>query len=113
MLNVARDDNDPETLVARARDAQHLANIIDQLSEEHRSVILLHEVEGYTLDEMQVILASYRHLEIATTSRTQSFAHITGRWNLATTIPLHHQGRQNLRQVKTFRNSRAGGLNIT
>jgi RNA polymerase sigma factor (sigma-70 family) len=54
--DVAAPDDNPEMEVARTRSAQHLGRVIDQLSEEHRSVIMLHDVEGFTLDEMQTIL---------------------------------------------------------
>jgi len=54
--DVAALDDNPEYQVARTKDAQKLTSAIDQLSEEHRSVIMLHDVEGFTLDEMQTIL---------------------------------------------------------
>jgi len=49
-------DGNPEDRISRNRELHLLATKIDQLSEEHRSVIILHDVEGYTLDEMQKIL---------------------------------------------------------
>lgn len=35
---------------------RHLIVVIDQLSEDHRHVLGLHDIEGYTLEEMQGIL---------------------------------------------------------
>jgi RNA polymerase sigma factor (sigma-70 family) len=49
-------NGNPEDRTSRNKELHLLAKKIDQLSEEHRIVIMLHEVEGYTLDEMHGIL---------------------------------------------------------
>jgi RNA polymerase sigma-70 factor (ECF subfamily) len=47
--------NDPQALAQRADDIMRLDRALSVLSDEHRLVVLLHDVEGYKLSEIQVI----------------------------------------------------------
>lgn len=47
---------DPEQETERRVLSRHLITVIDHLSEDHRHVLSLHDIEGYTLEEMQEIL---------------------------------------------------------
>lgn len=49
-------DSAPETLAERAFESARLQRALDALSEDHRAVVLLHDVEGYRLTELAVIL---------------------------------------------------------
>lgn len=46
----------PEQAYHRSITRQKLLQALEQLSENHRIVVLLHDVEGYSLEEMRVIL---------------------------------------------------------
>ncbi|MGD9729396.1 MAG: RNA polymerase sigma factor [Gammaproteobacteria bacterium] len=54
--NLAGMDGDPELETEQSVLVRHLLRVIDRLSEDHRHVLGLHDIEGYTLEEMQVIL---------------------------------------------------------
>ena len=45
--------DDPSRLSSDAQDRKELAEAQDKLSEEHRLVLLMHDVEGYKLPELQ------------------------------------------------------------
>lgn len=49
-------DEGPEAETESAARTRQLLLAVSRLSEDHRSVISLHDVEGYTLEEMQVVL---------------------------------------------------------
>lgn len=46
-------DANPEQSMVRANDSQRLHNALAQLSEAHRVVLVLHDVEGYTTKEIE------------------------------------------------------------
>jgi RNA polymerase sigma-70 factor (ECF subfamily) len=48
---------DPEQETEQRVLNRHLLEVIDRLSEDHRHVLSLHDIEGYTLEEMQEILS--------------------------------------------------------
>lgn len=48
--------NNPEQETEDADRSRLLLQAIAELSEDHRSVLSLHDIEGYTLEEMQIIL---------------------------------------------------------
>jgi RNA polymerase sigma-70 factor (ECF subfamily) len=48
--------NEPEAAVIRHVDQQALIKALDRLSEDHRMIIMLSDVEGYTFSEMETIL---------------------------------------------------------
>lgn len=54
--NIASPGGDPEQETEQSVLTRHLLKVIDRLSEDHRHVLSLHDIEGYTLEEMQVIL---------------------------------------------------------
>lgn len=54
--NLAGKGGDPEQDTEQTVLIRHLLNAIDRLSEDHRLVLSLHDVEGYTLEEMEAIL---------------------------------------------------------
>jgi RNA polymerase sigma-70 factor (ECF subfamily) len=54
--NLACPGDNPEQETERSALARHLFKVIDRLSEDHRHVLSLHDIEGYTLEEMQLIL---------------------------------------------------------
>jgi RNA polymerase sigma factor (sigma-70 family) len=54
--NLVSDGDDPEQETEQGVLTRHLLKVIDRLSEDHRHVLALHDIEGYTLEEMQVIL---------------------------------------------------------
>lgn len=47
---------DPETLAERAHDAARLQRALDALPEDQRTVVVLHDVEGYRLTELAEML---------------------------------------------------------
>lgn len=49
-------DSMPEQAYHRSITQQKLMQALEQLSEDHRVVLILHDVEGYSLEEMKVIL---------------------------------------------------------
>lgn len=53
---VASDEATPEQHTEQAVTTRLLTEAVDRLSEDHRNVLALHDIEGYTLEEMQVIL---------------------------------------------------------
>lgn len=55
--NIVSTDGNPEQETEQSVLGRHLHMVIDRLSEDHRHVLGLHDIEGYTLEEMQVILA--------------------------------------------------------
>lgn len=54
--NIACPSDTPEQETDRSMLTSHLFKVIDRLSEDHRHVLSLHDIEGYTLEEMQLIL---------------------------------------------------------
>ncbi len=54
--NLPAEHGDPETNIEEATRIRQLLLAVEQLSEDHRSVLSLHDIEGYTLEEMQIIL---------------------------------------------------------
>ncbi len=52
----AEEGTNPEVETRRDGDLRQLQAALDRLSEDHRAVIMLHDVEGYTLEEMTEIL---------------------------------------------------------
>ena len=46
----------PESQLERENQIQHLMSALGQLSDEHRIVITLYDIEGYSLPEIQTIL---------------------------------------------------------
>ncbi|MCC6302675.1 MAG: sigma-70 family RNA polymerase sigma factor [Gammaproteobacteria bacterium] len=54
--NLAGAGDNPELETEQNVLTRHLLQVIDRLSEDHRHVLGLHDIEGYTLEEMQVIL---------------------------------------------------------
>ena len=54
---VAQTNGQPEQQMAQAQTYRQLQSALGQLSEEHRVVISLHDVEGYPLKEIQDILS--------------------------------------------------------
>lgn len=54
--NIISLGGDPEQETEQSVLNRHLLKVIDRLSEDHRHVLGLHDIEGYTLEEMQVIL---------------------------------------------------------
>lgn len=48
---------DPERAAADAQLRERLLGALDQLSEEHRTVLMFHDVEGYTMDELCTVLS--------------------------------------------------------
>ena len=56
--NVEASDPDaiPEQAYQRSFTRQRLLQALGRLSEEHRIVLILHDVEGYSLEEMKVVL---------------------------------------------------------
>jgi len=54
--NLASDGGTPEDHTEQAIHSKRLLSAIDRLSEDHRNVLSLHDVEGYTLEEMQLML---------------------------------------------------------
>lgn len=54
--NLAGTGDNPESETEQGVLIRHLLQVIDRLSEDHRHVLSLHDIEGYTLEEMQVIL---------------------------------------------------------
>lgn len=51
-------DAGPDVLAAREFDITALAAALDRLSLDHRSVLLMHDAEGYKLEEIQTITGS-------------------------------------------------------
>ncbi len=54
--NLPAQDGDPETVTDEAARQRRLLLAIDRLSDDHRAVLSLHDIEGYTLEEMQLML---------------------------------------------------------
>jgi RNA polymerase sigma-70 factor (ECF subfamily) len=54
--SLAAPEPDPEAMTAQAAETRALLAAIARLSEDHRIVIGLHDVEGYTLEEIQPML---------------------------------------------------------
>lgn len=54
--SLAATDGDPESITEQAAETRALLAAVDRLSEDHRIVISLHDVEGYTLEEIQAML---------------------------------------------------------
>ncbi|MCC6207932.1 MAG: RNA polymerase sigma factor [Gammaproteobacteria bacterium] len=54
--NLAGTGVTPESETEQNILTRHLLKVIDRLSEDHRHVLSLHDIEGYTLEEMQAIL---------------------------------------------------------
>ena len=52
----AKQDSQPDRQVEREQVSRQLQHAVDQLSEEHRIIIFLHDIEGYPLKEIQDIL---------------------------------------------------------
>jgi RNA polymerase sigma factor (sigma-70 family) len=50
--------SNPEQAYHRSLSRKKLLQAIEQLTEDHRVVIILHDVEGYSLEEMKVILGA-------------------------------------------------------
>ncbi|MGM0412389.1 MAG: RNA polymerase sigma factor [Pseudomonadota bacterium] len=46
----------PEALAGREQDRERLAAAVDQLNADQRALVLLHDVEGYTLNELETVL---------------------------------------------------------
>ena len=46
----------PETLAIAAAEQTRLLAAMDQLSDEQRDIIVLHDVEGYSLPELQIVM---------------------------------------------------------
>jgi RNA polymerase sigma-70 factor (ECF subfamily) len=53
---VASEEATPEEHTEQAVTSRQLVTAVERLSEDHRNVLSLHDVEGYTLEEMQMIL---------------------------------------------------------
>jgi RNA polymerase sigma factor (sigma-70 family) len=49
-------DSIPEQAYHRSITRQKLLQALEKLSEDHRIVLILHDVEGYSLEEMKVVL---------------------------------------------------------
>lgn len=49
-------DGDPEADTEQAAQNRNLLHAVARLSEDHRTVLALHDVEGYTLEEIQTVL---------------------------------------------------------
>lgn len=54
--NIASTGGDPEQETEQTVLTRHLLKVIERLNEDHRHVLALHDIEGYTLEEMQEIL---------------------------------------------------------
>lgn len=54
--NLPAQDGDPETVAEEAARQRQLLLAIDRLNDDHRAVLSLHDIEGYTLEEMQLML---------------------------------------------------------
>ena len=52
---LASEDPDPEAIADHEFDISRLNAALDQLSLEHRAVVLMHDAEGYKLQEIHVI----------------------------------------------------------
>lgn len=55
---IASESAGPEEETARHIDLAHLQASLAQLSDDHRLVLMLHDIEGYTLEEMTAIVES-------------------------------------------------------
>ena len=55
---VADSESNPEQAYHRSTSREKLLQALEKLSEDHRVVLILHDVEGYSLEEMKVILDS-------------------------------------------------------
>jgi RNA polymerase sigma factor (sigma-70 family) len=55
-IDAVNSDSTPEQEHERAINQQTLLQALDQLSEDHRIVLILHDVEGYSLEEMKTVL---------------------------------------------------------
>ncbi len=53
---LASESAGPEDETARHIDLTHLQASLEQLSDDHRLVLMLHDIEGYTLEEMTAIV---------------------------------------------------------
>lgn len=56
-LLTAGEATNPESVTERHSSLDYLQKALEQLSDDHRLVLTLHDVEGYTLEEMTVIVA--------------------------------------------------------
>ncbi len=87
----------PETLAMEAADQALLLAALEQLSDEHRDIIVLHDVEGYTFPELQEIL----EVPVGTLkSRLHRARHKLQLHLEATNYFEHEQNRQYARAVK-------------
>ncbi len=50
------DDAEPDESLEQAHEARALQAALERLSDDHRVVIMLHDVEGYTLEEIAQVL---------------------------------------------------------
>ena len=55
-VEVTDPESIPEQAYHRSFTRRKLLQALEQLSEEHRIVLILHDVEGYSLEEMKVVL---------------------------------------------------------
>ncbi len=55
-LVTASEATNPESVTLRHDHLNHLQAALDELSEDHRMVVTLHDIEGYTLEEMTEIV---------------------------------------------------------
>ncbi len=53
---LAAPEGDPAVIIEEAARQRQLLLAVDRLSDDHRAVLSLHDIEGYTLEEMQVML---------------------------------------------------------
>lgn len=51
------DSADPESMTATLQDRERLAAAIAALSDDHRAVVVFHDIEGYTLEELTIVLS--------------------------------------------------------
>jgi RNA polymerase sigma-70 factor (ECF subfamily) len=51
------DPTDPSELAQRLQDQERLMGALAKLSDDHRAVIVFHDIEGYTLEELSIVLS--------------------------------------------------------
>ncbi len=56
-FEIADDSLDPERDVAGSQLQQQLSDALQQLNPDQRTLVMLHDVEGYTLEELSVVLS--------------------------------------------------------
>jgi RNA polymerase sigma-70 factor (ECF subfamily) len=48
---------DPADLAQQLQERERLLGALAQLSDDHRAVVVFHDIEGYTLDELSIVLS--------------------------------------------------------